>query len=1075
MLFVRSNKRDQVLYEHKINNSNNNNSNASRKNKNEFMSNEYLSNKSYYISNTIISNKKNSSSPIELCDTKLIYETKPIKQLNCLTSNMKKEYQSSLKYILLAMFLFFCIKTADSARISILKLTKYEQSILESNELQALMHSNDKLNDTLTNHNGFDIIFSDESSSGSSAQNRSFKDTQETTSDVAVSEVYSLPAKIVLSTLAATASLITICGNLLVMCSFFLDRQIRNPTNYFILSLSVSDFIIGLISIPFLTFYLMIGEWPFGQVICNLWLSLDYTVCLTSIYTVLFITIDRFCSVKMPAKYRKWRSPNKIVIMVMLTWLVPFSLFFPSIFGWSYGVQSEYNPKVCDVAWSNNKVFSVTLVFAYFWTTLVAIIVLYIFIYQVARNLERKSREKQRKLSSLVGCSATNTGALVGVVALPPAVSNAVTSKLNKRSDANSPEDNDEADEDFNTDSQSKLSKGSIKKRKKEHLKFMKKSIKGTSAIGSIGFITSGGGLIQTSLNSKQDDANNRKHTMDNSTNTTSSTSNNTSNVVPPNRANNANLNSHASSNLLKVKNSTGAANNSNKLTVDKLKSNNHSYSSTMSKDDDFSSSYDSHSDYDSGAKFKKKPDSIKKNENVAPVEPKRKQSSKMMSVDKANHGPIMEPLSQPQPQTQSLQPRPETLAVISHDLFIEKCAKQSSSNVNSLTKSPTQSTNPVVLNQEIIVVNHPVVAEPVLEKQKSVDSARSVPVANITEPATKADNLTTVNETAGLKKSASNLKQIPYIDEEFEELSYVLHRRQFGDKENKIPIKEETIFIKTPLSGFFQKFSPMRPFSRRSSQKSLSEANNRSAKAKIDTLNNQSSNDLKTQECIGLLDSSAKPEDLAETKNETDNKPAEKENEAETKADVNETNEASNLNPPNLTVNSQSEAKTTTTQATVSVTTTTSTTESNLPASLAMKTSDALATITSNATFDKQTSALSKQTSDQTTMVARNPVVAKQPAKRKTKHENRARKALRTITFILGAFIFCFAPWHVVTILNPFCSTCFDYKLYHHFFYSCYFLCYMNSPINPFMYALANQQFRKTFFRILKGDLRRL
>jgi muscarinic acetylcholine receptor len=974
---------------------------------------------------------------------------------------MKTEYRS-LKYILLATFLFFCIKTADSARISILKLTKYEQAILESNELQAVIQSNDKLNDTLTNHNGFDVIFSDETFPGSSAQNKSFKDAQEATSDASVSEVYSLPAKIVLSTLAATASLITICGNLLVMCSFFLDRQIRNPTNYFILSLSVSDFIIGLISIPFLTFYLMIGEWPFGQIVCNLWLSLDYTVCLTSIYTVLFITIDRFCSVKMPAKYRKWRSPNKIVVMVMLTWLVPFSLFFPSIFGWSYGVQSEYNPKVCDVAWSNNKAFSVTLVFAYFWTTLVAIIVLYIFIYQVARNLERKSREKQRKLSSLVGCSATNTGALVGVVALPPAVSNAVANKLSKRDDANSPEDNDEADEDFNTDSQSKLSKGSIKKRKKEHLKFMKKSIKGTSAIGSIGFITSGGGLIQTSLNSKQDDAN-RKLTMDNSTNTTSSnsTSNNTSNVAAaaPNRAN---LGSHASSNLLKVKNSTGAANN-NKLTVDKLKSTNHSYSSTMSKDDDFSSSYDSHSDYDSGAKFKKKPDSIKKSEHVAPVEPKRKQSSKMMSVDKANHGPI-EPLSLP--QTHSLQPRPETLAVLSHDLFIEKCAKQSSSNVNSLTKSPTQSMNPVVLNQE---VNRSAVAEPVLEKQKSIESA-SAPATNIPEPA-KADNLTTVSEATRLKKSASNLKQIPFIDEEFEELSYVLHRRQFGDKENKVPIKEETIFIKTPLSGFFQKFSPMRPFSRRSSQKSLSEANNRSARAKLDALNNQSSNDLKTQECIGLLDSSAKPED-AEAKAEADIKPAEKENEAETQADGNETNEAS-TSPPNLIVNSQSEAKAT--QATVSVTTTTSTTESNLPASLAMKTSDALATITSNATFDKQTSALSKQTSDQTTMVARNPVVAKQPAKRKTKHENRARKALRTITFILGAFIFCFAPWHVVTILNPFCSTCFDYKLYHHFFYSCYFLCYMNSPINPFMYALANQQFRKTFFRILKGDLRRL
>lgn len=236
-------------------------------------------------------------------------------------------------------------------------------------------------------------------------------------------EVYSLAGKIVLSCLAATASLITVCGNLLVMLSFFLDRQIRNPTNYFILSLSVSDFLIGLISMPFLTFYLMLGYWPFGKIICNLWLSLDYTVCLTSIYTVLFITIDRFCSVRMPAKYRNWRTPDKIIIMVAFTWICPMLLFFTSIFGWSFTLRDEPYETQCDVAWSSNKVFSFVLVVAYFWSTLIVIIVLYIFIYQVARNLERKNREKQRKLSSLVGASASNTGALVSVVALPNQVS----------------------------------------------------------------------------------------------------------------------------------------------------------------------------------------------------------------------------------------------------------------------------------------------------------------------------------------------------------------------------------------------------------------------------------------------------------------------------------------------------------------------------------------------------------------------------------------------------------------------------------------------------------------------------
>ena len=125
---------------------------------------------------------------------------------------------------------------------------------------------------------------------------------------------------VIIAIFGCVTSVLTVLGNILVILAFFLDRQIRQPTNYFILSLSVSDFLIGLLSMPILTIYIYAKEWPLNAIICDIWLSLDYTVCLTSIYTVLFITIDRFCSVKMPAKYRKWRTGRKINIMIAITW-----------------------------------------------------------------------------------------------------------------------------------------------------------------------------------------------------------------------------------------------------------------------------------------------------------------------------------------------------------------------------------------------------------------------------------------------------------------------------------------------------------------------------------------------------------------------------------------------------------------------------------------------------------------------------------------------------------------------------------------------------------------------------------
>ena len=253
-----------------------------------------------------------------------------------------------------------------------------------------------------------------------------------------------------LAVIGTFMSLLTIGGNVLVLVSFFVDRQIRQPTNYFLFSLAISDFLIGCISMPFLTLALYKNQWVLGSFLCDIWLSLDYTVCLASIYTVLLITVDRFCSVKIPTKYRNWRTEKRVIFLVAVDlvrasidlfsfqpWAIHsirrspiwVSLIFnASKFDWGRTTTSE---RMClvgssSVQWNKNAYFnlgrwmsggerkdpicsSLGLTIGYFWVTLLVMFILYVFIYRVARALEQRSRANAQKFTKSMGNSSSLT------------------------------------------------------------------------------------------------------------------------------------------------------------------------------------------------------------------------------------------------------------------------------------------------------------------------------------------------------------------------------------------------------------------------------------------------------------------------------------------------------------------------------------------------------------------------------------------------------------------------------------------------------------------------------------------
>lgn len=203
----------------------------------------------------------------------------------------------------------------------------------------------------------------------------------------------------------------------MVIVAYRIERNIsKQVSNRYIVSLAISDLIIGIEGFPFFTVYVLNGErWPLGWVACQTWLFLDYTLCLVSILTVLLITADRYLSVCHTAKYLKWQSPTKTQLLIVMSWLLPAIIFGIMIYGWQAmtGQSNSMSGTECSAPFLSNPYVNMGMYVAYYWTTLVAMLILYKGIHQAAKNLEKKAKAKERRHIALI--LSQRLGTQVGV------------------------------------------------------------------------------------------------------------------------------------------------------------------------------------------------------------------------------------------------------------------------------------------------------------------------------------------------------------------------------------------------------------------------------------------------------------------------------------------------------------------------------------------------------------------------------------------------------------------------------------------------------------------------------------
>ncbi|XP_053343147.1 trace amine-associated receptor 13c-like [Clarias gariepinus] len=209
---------------------------------------------------------------------------------------------------------------------------------------------------------------------------------------------------ILLYVCSAAVVLLTVCGNLLIMISVFHFKQLHTPANTLVLSLAVSDFLVGIFAMPLMLIWTIESCWIFGRVFCTIYWLIS-GLLIISTYNIAQIAVDRYLALSNPFLYMAIVSVRFTRVVIVFNWCVVMGYTIAILYFNGNFKSSVMCPGECFLF--INEVWSVIDLLFSFIFPLSVIIILYTQVFVIAkkhataiRDLNNHTRPKTQKITS---------------------------------------------------------------------------------------------------------------------------------------------------------------------------------------------------------------------------------------------------------------------------------------------------------------------------------------------------------------------------------------------------------------------------------------------------------------------------------------------------------------------------------------------------------------------------------------------------------------------------------------------------------------------------------------------------
>jgi hypothetical protein len=182
-----------------------------------------------------------------------------------------------------------------------------------------------------------------------------------------------------------------ILGNTLVLVATWRDKSLHQPNKYFVACLAVADLLVGMILVP-LRLHQLVNKENGGITsihLCRFYFWIDVFLETASIYTLMFISFDRYLKISQPLQYKSRMTTSTSLKIIFIIWLIAATYATLDMFPYADSPGIFISTTGC---FAINKIFATFIAVSAFFLPTTIMLVMYTLIFLVAHKRQKMLR-----------------------------------------------------------------------------------------------------------------------------------------------------------------------------------------------------------------------------------------------------------------------------------------------------------------------------------------------------------------------------------------------------------------------------------------------------------------------------------------------------------------------------------------------------------------------------------------------------------------------------------------------------------------------------------------------------------